>query len=172
MKDFVILSGNYIVQEKVVQSDYMAEIYPDSVNTLRIVTYKVGDKIQVLSSGLRVGTSRSGSVDNWAAGGLYIPISNGRLTKFGFYKIQWAEKVTTHPNSNFEFSNKEIPFYDEAVQASIKAHNMIDNIASIGWDVAITNNGPVFIEGNDNWEISLMQAGLDNGLKNAWLKSI
>ena len=32
-------------------------------------------------------------------------------------------------------------------------HKHLYNIRSIGWDSAITPEGPVFIEGNDNWEI-------------------
>ncbi|MCK8622032.1 hypothetical protein [Prevotella sp. E13-27] len=29
---------------------------------------------------------------------------------------------------------------------------------SIGWDIAITPQGPMVIEGNDRWEITLIQA--------------
>ena len=29
---------------------------------------------------------------------------------------------------------------------------------SIGWDIAITKDGPMFIEGNDRWEVSMIQA--------------
>lgn len=43
----------------------------------------------------------------------------------------------------------------EAIEVVIKAHREFHGIRSIGWDVAITENGPCFIEGNDNWEISL-----------------
>ena len=31
-------------------------------------------------------------------------------------------------------------------------HSMLKDIHSIGWDIAIGENGPIFIEGNDNWE--------------------
>ena len=36
-------------------------------------------------------------------------------------------------------------------------HSELHEIHSIGWDSAITDAGPCFIEGNDNWEISLVQ---------------
>ena len=45
-------------------------------------------------------------------------------------------------------------------------HQKISYIWSIGWDVAITPDGPLFIEGNDNWEITLHQT--ENGLKERW----
>ena len=43
-------------------------------------------------------------------------------------------------------------------------HEKLGDIHSIGWDIAITKDGPIFIEGNDNWELSLMQA-CNGGLK-------
>ena len=33
-------------------------------------------------------------------------------------------------------------------------HSILKDIHSIGWDIAIGKNGPIFIEGNDNWEIN------------------
>lgn len=45
------------------------------------------------------------------------------------------------------------------------------NILTIVWDIAITDKGPCFIEGNDNWEISLQQV-VDNGLKKQWKKAM
>lgn len=172
MPDITIPKGTYIVQEKIIQHSFMNQINSNSINTLRIVTYRVGSSIDILASVLRVGTSKTGSVDNWAVGGLCVPISNGKLNEFGFYKIQWAKKVKTHPDTGFIFRDAEIPYFSEAVEMAIRAHKMIDNVSSIGWDIAITENGPVFIEGNDNWEISLMQSGLNNGLKSKWMKSL
>lgn len=48
----------------------------------------------------------------------------------------------------------------------VLAHKSLYGIHSIGWDVAITDQGPVLIEGNDNWEISIIQ--IDRGLKKEW----
>ena len=41
---------------------------------------------------------------------------------------------------------------------------MLKDIHSIGWDIAFTENGPIFIEGNDNWEITGIQA-TNGGMK-------
>ena len=41
---------------------------------------------------------------------------------------------------------------------------MLKDVHSIGWDIAIGANGPIFIEGNDNWEINGPQVG-NGGLK-------
>lgn len=31
---------------------------------------------------------------------------------------------------------------------------MLPELHSVGWDIAIGDAGPIFIEGNDNWEIN------------------
>ena len=69
-----------------------------------------------------------------------------------------------HPNSKVVFKDFYIPFYSECIIEAKKLHSYLYNIHSIGWDIAITENGPLFIEANDAWDLSLMQAG-DRGLK-------
>lgn len=53
----------------------MNAIYSASINTYRIVTINKNGNPYVLTSLLRVGTSTSGNIDNWAAGGLAIGIN-------------------------------------------------------------------------------------------------
>lgn len=65
------------------------------------------------------------------------------------------------------FEEFEIPQLSLAYEIACRAHETLYNIGAIGWDVAITNEGPVFIEGNDYFEITLMQA-CDRPLKKDW----
>lgn len=163
-----IKTGFYILQRSVHQSEKMNEINPKSINTLRIVTVNSKGKINVLSSLLRVGTSETGNVDNWAAGGLAIGIEdNGFLKKYGFYKPGHGLKIAVHPDSHVIFEKYKVPMLKDAYEMAIKAHKFFYNVGAIGWDVAITEDGPVFIEGNDNFEITLMQA-CDRPLKKEW----
>ena len=62
-----------------------------------------------------------------------------------------------------------IPYLQESISMAISLHKKFSTVHSIGWDIAITTDGPVFIEGNDNWEISLIQA-CSYGLKKEMLQ--
>ena len=62
------------------------------------------------------------------------------------------------------FKDYEIPFFREAVDLALELHTKMYRCHSVGWDIAITEKGPVFIEGNGLWEISLLQA-VHGGLK-------
>ena len=53
---------------------------------------------------------------------------------------------------------------DGIVSLAEKLHEKLSSIRVIGWDIAITSDGPVFIEGNDNPEISGLQT-VNGGLK-------
>lgn len=100
-----------------------------------------------------------------------INFQNGLLKKYGFYKLKYGTKVATHPDSKIIFGQTEAPRYKEAVEIALKAAQCLYGIRAIGWDIAITADGPIIIEGNDNWEISLNQA-CDRPLRKEWEMAI
>ena len=44
-----------------------------------------------------------------------------------------------------------MPDWDAAVRYAKLAHRACPNFVFIGWDVAFTDQGPMLIEGNENW---------------------
>lgn len=165
------LSGDrkYIIQERIVQHSGVGKLHRQSVNTVRLVTVMNGKKeIEVFAAGLRIGAGKK-RVDNWAKGGIYvgIDIERGVLLKDGFLKPSYGTRVFEHPDSHIVFENYEIPFFCELVEQAKNLHACFYGIHSIGWDIAITEDGPCFLEGNDNWEVSLMQAPTE-GLKTSF----
>ena len=163
--------GKYIIEECLIQSKELNSIYSGSINTLRLITYVVNDEIKVLNAVLRVGTSKTNGVDNWAKGGIAIPVdSNGVLMKYGCIKPLFNEerlRLNEHPDSNVKFEGFILSKYNDAIKVAINAHQVLkDDIKFIGWDIAFTENGPSIIEGNDNFEISLMQ--FEKPLRAVW----
>ena len=41
-----------------------------------------------------------------------------------------------------------IPYWKESLETCLKAAKMVDGLGYVGWDIAVTPNGPVLIEGN------------------------
>lgn len=159
--------GVYLVQTCVVQHPVMDRIYDKSVNTLRILTIldkKTGKAVSVAGE-VRFGAHGS-VVDNLAAGGVAVGIDlkTGQLSEFGICKKGGAKRTPCHPDSQVCFADVRIPFVQEAVYLAEKLHEKLSSIRVIGWDIAITSEGPVFIEGNDNPEISGLQT-VNGGLK-------
>lgn len=163
----LIHNSDYIFQEMLVQHPRMSELYSKSVNTIRLVTVRSlkDGKIHLIPSILRVGANGS-FVDNTSQGGLAVgfDLETGKLNQYGFQKPQFGLRTEIHPDSGIRLSEFYIPYIKEAENKAMYFHSMLKDIHSIGWDIAISEKGPTFIEGNDNWEINGPQVG-NRGLK-------
>ena len=159
------IDGQYLLQERVTQHPEMAKLHPSSVNTIRLVTVNNAGHVQPLTAALRIG-AKGRSVDNWASGGIVtsINLDTGLLEGEGLFKPGYGAKVTVHPDTGVVLEGFKIPYFTESVALACKLHTYLYGIHSIGWDIAVTSDGPVLIEGNDDWEGGIPMA-LDSNFK-------
>lgn len=165
-------NGLHIIQRRLRQCAELDRLNPAAINTLRIVTVNKGEPY-LFSAVLRVGTEMSGSVDNWSVGGFAVGIhEDGTLKQYAYTKPGYNNmKIERHPDTGVVFSEFKVPMYREAVQLVCRAHRQFYDIQTIGWDVAITEEGPIIVEGNDNWAINLHQV-CDGPLRREWEEAI
>lgn len=146
--DLLIANKAYLIEEVVEQDDVMNSMSPSSVNTIRIITIRNGEKVTLVAGCVRV--SRSGNVvDNFNAGGLsgILDINTGKIVTDGYDKFR--ETFVTHPDTGTKFVGFEIPMWDEVVALVTEAAKVVPEVRYIGWDVAISKKyGPLLIEGN------------------------
>jgi hypothetical protein len=170
--DFVqsLYKKKFIVQKVVGQHSALRAFKTRSVNTIRIVTIKgKSGVINVFAAFLRLSSSEDSFVDNRAKGGLGIGINltNGQLMKYGFPHDAFGVKLEEHPLSGISFDGYQLPYWAETINLVCNAHRQFYELQSIGWDVILTENGPVLLEGNDDWEIGGPQDTY-GGLKLRW----
>ena len=146
--DLLIANKAYLIEEVVEQDDVMNSMSPSSVNTIRIITIRNGEKVTLVAGCVRV--SRSGNVvDNFNAGGLsgILDINTGKIVTDGYDKFR--DTFVTHPDTGTKFIGFEIPMWDEVVALVTEAAKVVPEVRYIGWDVAISKKyGPLLIEGN------------------------
>jgi len=65
--------------------------------------------------------------------------------------LQPGKILLRHPITQTEFHHFQLPYWDELKKIAIKAQKIFHHIKSIGWDIAITQEGPVIIESNPDW---------------------
>jgi hypothetical protein len=148
--------AGYVIQEFVTQHPKLAAFHPTSVATLRLVTINTGSEIVLFESDMKIGAGGI-IVSNFSAGGLIgeVDPATGRLFKCFYGKPGYgARTVQRHPDSGVLFEGFEVPFYREAVEMAKAIHRRLYGLRSIGWDIAIGPDGPIVIEGNDNWELT------------------
>jgi len=135
-----------IMEERVIQHPRMMEMCPTSVNTIRIATL-LGDKKQgIVYAFLRIGNGKV--MDNVDQGGMAarVDLATGTLLTVGADKQ--GNTFTEHPITHTPIIGFEIPFFKEACDMCLKAAQKVPQMRFVAWDVAITEKGPVFIEGN------------------------
>lgn len=103
-------------------------------------------------------------LDNLSGGGVATGITDeGALKPFAYYADPTKAALREHPDTGVIFSGREIPYFREAVNLAYKAHALFPHTYSIGWDIAITSNGPLIIEANVAWgfiNIQIVNGGL------------
>ena len=139
--------GQNLVEQAVVQHEKLNELCSASVNTLRIVTLNVNNKSHFLYALLRVGSGNN-HVDNISSGGMYTLIGDDGVLHFPAFCDTTGLYYDEHPLTHTSFLGFAVPMFPEAAELCLKAAQVNPGLAYIGWDVAITPNGPVLIEGN------------------------
>ncbi len=163
----ILTQQRYLVQEFLTQHEEMSRLHSQSINTIRLVTVRgIKDgEIHILPSILRIGTGDS-VMDNTSRGGVAVGVNieTGYLKQYGFFKPQYGTKTDVHPDSRIKFEDFQIPYFEEVKRQAVYFHSMLPQIHSVGWDIAVGSNGPILVEGNDNWEINGPQS-CNGGMK-------
>lgn len=144
-----------VLQQRLVQHGAMAALHPSSVNTMRVITVRDRSGARVFSKPVvRIGHGRS-VVDNGAAGGIqvFVDPATGRLQGPGI--MVRGGMVDRHPDTGVLLDGFEVPHFFAALELAARLHHEFPGLHTVGWDVAITEAGPVFVEGNDGWVAGL-----------------
>ena len=154
--DLILSKKAYLVEEVVKQHHDISKIYPYSVNTYRILTIKTDDDVDVIYGIIRFGNNGA-VVDNHHAGGMSTPIDM-ETGKILYPAVDLNLNLyEEHPMTHVKFAGYQLPFWPEAKQMVKEAALLIPQIRYNGWDVAISEEGPLLIEGNHLPGYDLMQ---------------
>ncbi len=151
---------SFIVQPVIRQHADLNRLFPKSINTLRIDTFLEGGSYTHNAAVVRVGTGDL-FVDNWDKGAIAVGVEldTGRLMRTGWRKNKFADQngFDVHPDTGIRFDGYQLPFWSESKDLVCRAAETLQPMRSLGWDVAITDSGPILVEVNDVWGINLMQ---------------
>lgn len=139
---------NYELEELIIQNDLVASIYPNSINTVRIVTI-VDDNIipHIICAYFRIGNGKY--VDNFNSGGMVAPVNEETGEVLDKAIDKQKKLYEYHPATNKLIKGFVFPDWEKALEMVKKASLVVPDMRYIGWDVAFTNKGPVLVEGNE-----------------------
>ena len=146
-----VKNQDYIFQEVIIQHPEINNIYPKSINTIRIEAYKdINGNNHTLGTLMRFG-SQGSQVDNISQGGFFVDINSntGTLFKHGRTNlIHEGKLLPTHPDTGFVFEGFKIPFFEDCLKLVEEAAKKTSGYV-FAWDIVITPNGPTLLEGNN-----------------------
>lgn len=143
---------DYLAQDPLPQHPDIAQLHPSSLNTVRIITFLTGEPT-VFMAYLRIGCGGSVS-DNVSNTRIAVSVNseNGRVMDLGvMIDSRGARHITAHPETGVAFGSIRIPGWADCLKLVKTAHHALPELRTVGWDLAITPDGPVLVEGNDDW---------------------
>lgn len=162
-----------LLEEKIVNHPVVEKLNPSSLNTIRIVTVKNQAQVHILFAGIRVG-GRGAKIDNISQGGKVarIDIKTGKINSRFYYK---QSSYISDGGRSEDISGYQLPHWDKVIDSVKKAATIVPEISIVAWDVAITNKGIDFVEGNESFGSVIMQLYYghnEEGLKPQLLKML
>lgn len=166
IKDYDELYNNlksksqYLIEDTIKQHRVLNEINPYAVNNIRIITILKDGDVHIFEKVLRIndGTTNLISSNDLEA----ILNDDGTLV----YQMvdDYLNIYPTHPKTNYDFKKVKIPYMKETLDLVKDAAMLIPDVRLIGWDIAITEDGPEIIEANEypcfsNYQYYLMHEG-------------
>lgn len=142
----IMKKEQFLVEEYIIQHKNLTKLYPGSANSLRVFTFlDEKNNVHILEVILRIGNN--GNVDNFSSGGMYSFVNEKGIV----YLPAVDEKGNVfceHPITKEKIVSFKIPNYDKIQPLMKELALVVPSIRYVGWDIVITDNGIVVLEGN------------------------
>jgi hypothetical protein len=156
----------YVVTEFVEQHPYADAVFPDATNTLRVHSLldpETGEP-SVFRPVHRFGSAVSAPTDNGSRGGYVAPVDEetGEVGRLIVLDGLVRSRPARHPETGSRVQGVAVPYWEEVRELIREAAALHRPAPFVGWDVVVTRDGPVVLEGNARPSPVLLQ--LERGL--------
>ena len=160
VNDLVAHLSDHLVTEFVRQAAYAESIYPDTPNTIRVLTLNPSSGDPFVARAVhRLGSRTSGHVDNFSRGGLSAGIDEhgilGPAVRYAGGEVSWHAR---HPDTGSRIDGVRVPGWANIHETVLSIVDDIPAFKYVGWDILCTEAGPRLLEGNANTDTDLLQA--------------
>ncbi|MCK0510757.1 hypothetical protein GO608_006555 [Aromatoleum buckelii] len=144
-----VRGGCWLVQRRLVPHTAIADVVPHVCPTIRVMTLLDGDKVHVTGALVRFGDGNF-PADNAGSGGIVflIDLATGKLSK-GAHTVDGRTIFrSSHHRTRVEVAGRKIPFWTEIVALAKSAASNFPASPYLGWDIVVTQDGPLILETN------------------------
>src|SRR5699024_2444939 len=147
---YALLVGTdgWFLSETIEQHQDLAEIFPGTTNTVRIITIRDPKRgtPKVFFAVLRIGAAATVPVDNGSRGGFIarIDLESGELSEA---RTLWStDSYSHHPDSGARIEGVYVPNWPDIRNAVVNLTHKFPYLQIIAWDILITGSGFCVIE--------------------------
>ncbi len=157
--------SRFLIQRRLRPHAALNEIVADVCSTVRIMTYTTNETVAVLGAALRLGSGRD-PTDNLSGGGVVVAVDlvTGVLGAVTNIDKGIPERMTAHPVSGVAITGKCVPDWPGLLSLVKDAALKLSFMPCIGWDIAVTDAGPVIVEINNTPRCRPVQVASDSGI--------
>lgn len=175
LKKIVAKFKDAIIQEVIEQGTFENKIFPNSVNTVRVISMrkKGSDEHEIVAALQRIGNNRCAPVDNFNQGGgcALIDIHTGKLGKmtsaFSVDEAGNRKFYDVHPDTGAVINGTSIPNWNKLPSIIAYVTKMIPYFEYIAWDIVVQNEGFALIEINLKSSLNVFQ--IHGGMRDSFL---
>lgn len=147
----------YLVQEKLINHKVLQSLSNTDVCTLRIITGNKNNKnIEYFTAIFYIPIPEKDYFVREKKFHVALVNKNGVLGE-SYYGPDIINTYKNHKFNNEQIAGLQLPYWHEAVEMSIKIHNQLKQFRFVAWDIVLTDNGAVMLEGNHSWGTASVQ---------------
>lgn len=166
-------ADGYLFQDMLQPAAGLAAIGVTHVATARFYTLNTGTGAKVFRAALKLPIGANMADNYWRDGNVLAAVDydTGRILRASSGHGPAQVEVERHPVSGAPIVGFELPHWREAAATVTAAADTLGELPFIGWDVALTDTGPVIVELNDSPDISLPQMAERRGVMDEQLSA-
>ncbi|MEM8826001.1 MAG: sugar-transfer associated ATP-grasp domain-containing protein [Pseudomonadota bacterium] len=157
---------DWFIQERLLPHEALGDLALNALPTVRLTTFiNEAGRGELVNSVFRFPSVEGIPIDNMKAGGILssVELADGRLTLA--CKGYGGGDIDRHPVTGAAIAGRCLPDWDAARALVEDAHvEAFGEYRLIGWDVALTPDGPVLLEGNGKPGVLMPQRSGRRGL--------
>ncbi|MDP8972485.1 MAG: hypothetical protein M3N45_04745 [Actinomycetota bacterium] len=163
---------SYLVEQRIHQHPELTELVGETLCCVRVQTIITLEGTPKIIAAVFKLQPNSVGVDHLIHGaiGAWVDLDSGVLGR-GRTRVH-LDYVSAIPGSDTPFVGFRLPHWPKVRDLALRAAAAFPWVRSVGWDIAISEEGPVLVEGNERWSTSLIQMPAPHGLMTGEFKAL
>lgn len=159
--------GGYLFQTRLTPHPAIVDVVGNQISTVRMFVLADDDGPMLLRASWKIPSGGTVADNFWRSGNMLggIDVATGRVIRVLRRTSTGTEPVHQHPKTGASFDGLVFPEWDQMRDVVMRGAAAVPSCHFQGWDVALTDRGPVLIElEGDGGDPIMEQLCFDSGL--------